>query len=306
MNTLEQYSIRQLSEISGVNAVTLRAWERRYGLLKPSRTAKGHRYYTADDVECVRQIVNWLDRGVAISKVRPLLDGDNSSATENINDHWTEAVNTSQALISTFQREKLAQQWDTLFGSYPLDTLAQNYFSPLQAALDRQSQLRFGGGAEKIFFESELYSDLQTRIRHLNRNNNGAPLLLVTFDAQQHGIHALLLALALLEAGFRLHMLFEACSLREIPYIVAQSHTQPAHGIRGVICHSDSKVDVLQLEQELARAAAHAQVPFFLSGRWLNITPALTTIAGTTTLTPSLRQSVNILNDTLRSDRHDQ
>ncbi|MBP8029874.1 MAG: MerR family DNA-binding transcriptional regulator, partial [Pseudomonadales bacterium] len=34
MNVVDQYSIRQLSEISGVNAVTIRAWERRYGLLK--------------------------------------------------------------------------------------------------------------------------------------------------------------------------------------------------------------------------------------------------------------------------------
>ena len=65
MNVVDQYSIRQLSEISGVNAVTIRAWERRYGLLKPSRTAKGHRFYTADDIETVRNILIWLERGLA-------------------------------------------------------------------------------------------------------------------------------------------------------------------------------------------------------------------------------------------------
>ena len=74
----EQYSIRQLSEISGVNAVTIRAWERRYGLLKPSRTTKGHRFYDDADIDMVRNILNWLDRMHArpayqrmVAKARP-------------------------------------------------------------------------------------------------------------------------------------------------------------------------------------------------------------------------------------------
>lgn len=33
--------IREVARITGVNAVTLRAWERRYGLIVPLRTAKG-------------------------------------------------------------------------------------------------------------------------------------------------------------------------------------------------------------------------------------------------------------------------
>lgn len=37
--------IREVSRITGVNAVTLRAWERRYGLIVPHRTAKGHRLF---------------------------------------------------------------------------------------------------------------------------------------------------------------------------------------------------------------------------------------------------------------------
>ncbi|MBT8131818.1 MAG: MerR family DNA-binding transcriptional regulator, partial [Gammaproteobacteria bacterium] len=37
------YPIRTVVSLTGINAVTLRAWERRYGLVKPKRTAKGHR-----------------------------------------------------------------------------------------------------------------------------------------------------------------------------------------------------------------------------------------------------------------------
>lgn len=304
----EQYSIRQLSEISGVNAVTIRAWERRYGLLKPSRTTKGHRFYDDADIEMVRNILNWLDRGVAISKVKPLLNTEQPITEDSITSHWQDAINQSLAIAGQFQREKLEQQLNELFGNYPLDTLATNYFLPMRDALDRQSQLRFGANAEKIFFNSELHADLMSRIRHANSNNNGERVLLLAFDGQQHGIQVLLFALALLEAGFRLHLLLEACSLREIPYIIEQSQLastkQPGNsGIKAVICHSSSKPDILLLEQELSRAALHARVPFFLSGDWLNITPALRNIEGITALDKPLRQSVLLINDSLRGGK---
>ena len=47
------YAIRSyyaVSSLTGVNSVTLRAWERRYNLIRPQRTAKGHRLYTQRDV----------------------------------------------------------------------------------------------------------------------------------------------------------------------------------------------------------------------------------------------------------------
>ncbi|MGB8712343.1 MAG: MerR family transcriptional regulator, partial [Onishia taeanensis] len=68
------YPIREVSRLTGVNSVTLRAWERRYGLIRPQRTAKGHRLYAYEDVERVEHILQWLNRGVPVSQVRELLD----------------------------------------------------------------------------------------------------------------------------------------------------------------------------------------------------------------------------------------
>jgi len=300
MNKIEQYSIRELSEISGVNAVTLRAWERRYGLLKPSRTEKGHRYYTQADVELVRNILIWLDRGVAISKVKPLIGATSTTdaVIDDSNSHWQEAINHSLTLVSSFQRERLEQQINELFGNYPLDTLSSNYLYPLQEAIDRQAALRFGGNAEKVFFDSELHSDLLSRIRHANNNNNGPRLLLLALDGQKHGIKALLLALALLEAGYRIHLLLDPCQLREIAYIIEQASGQSP--LSAVLCHSDSKPDQTALEQELMRAATHARVPFFLSGDWLNIYPALHDLEGIIPLEHNLRSAVIGINNALR------
>ena len=64
---MDNFPIRILSEKTGVAPTTLRAWERRYGLLKPQRTPKGHRLYNANDVDAVNRIVNLPSRAMATS-----------------------------------------------------------------------------------------------------------------------------------------------------------------------------------------------------------------------------------------------
>src|SRR5690606_22914028 len=64
------YPIRVVSAETGVNAITLRAWERRYGLITPKRTAKGHRLYTEQDILLIRKVVALLNRGIPISQAQ--------------------------------------------------------------------------------------------------------------------------------------------------------------------------------------------------------------------------------------------
>ena len=54
--------IREVSRSTGINAVTLRAWERRYGLIVPYRTPKGHRLYSPANLERIHAILAWLAR----------------------------------------------------------------------------------------------------------------------------------------------------------------------------------------------------------------------------------------------------
>ena len=72
--------IRDVSRLTGVNPVTLRAWERRYGLVLPQRTAKGHRLYAPEHVARIRAVLTWLDRGVPVGQVKGLLRGGQHAA----------------------------------------------------------------------------------------------------------------------------------------------------------------------------------------------------------------------------------
>jgi DNA-binding transcriptional MerR regulator len=64
--------IGELSRRSGVSPELLRAWERRYGLLRPTRSAGGLRLYSLDDLERVRQMRRHLDDGLAAAQAAAL------------------------------------------------------------------------------------------------------------------------------------------------------------------------------------------------------------------------------------------
>src|SRR5471032_2193144 len=79
--------IREVARQTGVNAITLRAWERRYGLIVPQRTPKGHRLFSAEHVQRILTILTWLNRGVAVSQVKNLIDRSEASP-DTVENEW--------------------------------------------------------------------------------------------------------------------------------------------------------------------------------------------------------------------------
>ncbi len=63
------YSISDLAKLSGIKAPTIRAWEQRYGLLEPKRTATNIRYYDDGDLKQILNIALLNKNGVKVSKI---------------------------------------------------------------------------------------------------------------------------------------------------------------------------------------------------------------------------------------------
>ena len=67
-DTAGHLRIGELSRRVGVRTELLRAWERRYGLLSPTRTAGGFRLYGDEDERRVRRMLRHLDAGVSAAE----------------------------------------------------------------------------------------------------------------------------------------------------------------------------------------------------------------------------------------------
>jgi methanogenic corrinoid protein MtbC1 len=66
------FRIRHAAQLAGINPTLLRAWERRYHLVAPQRTASGYRVYSEADVEVLRGAARLVAAGHAISEVARL------------------------------------------------------------------------------------------------------------------------------------------------------------------------------------------------------------------------------------------
>ena len=70
------YSIKAAALASGLSVETLRAWERRYGVVKTRRDEAGHRVYGASDVARLRRLRLAVERGHAIGKIAHVADAE--------------------------------------------------------------------------------------------------------------------------------------------------------------------------------------------------------------------------------------
>src|SRR5512134_1551923 len=67
-STTPAFNLKVVLKETGLAADTLRAWERRYGLPSPNRTAGGHRLYSQRDIETIKWLMKRQEEGLSISR----------------------------------------------------------------------------------------------------------------------------------------------------------------------------------------------------------------------------------------------
>lgn len=125
------YSIGDVAERCGINPVTLRAWQRRYGLLKPQRSEGGHRQFDEEDIQRIEEIKRWIKNGVSVGKVKALLEESKVAAR----DDWGTLQEEMMAALRSAHPAKLRAKIVALSREYPADDLIDHVFIPTRQRL---------------------------------------------------------------------------------------------------------------------------------------------------------------------------
>ena len=232
--------IREVARLTGVNAVTLRAWERRYGLIVPQRTPKGHRLFSADHVQRIQTILTWLNRGVAVSQVKPLLDTP-QTFSKSVDNDWHALLQTSLQAVRGLQERSLDDSVNQAMALYPPRTLCAQLLMPLLAALEQRWQGQFGAQMERVFFCAWLRSKFGARIYHNNRQLRTAPLLLINHSDLPVEPHMWLTAWLISSADCPVEVFDWPLPVGELT--LAVELLQP----RGVLLYSSKAMNLAQL-----------------------------------------------------------
>lgn len=255
------YPIREVSRLTGVNSVTLRAWERRYGLIRPQRTPKGHRLYARDDIERIERILHWLNRGVSVSQVGDLLEQPESDTTPiTIDGDWP---GQRQQLIKAIQALDLARLEDLYNQSlalYPVDVCLDALWQPVIAQLDEQWDASLGDALQRHTFEAFLRTRIGTRLYHANLTARGPQLLLAPLPESGGPLWPLLFALAASHAGYRVQLMDNPLPHAELPLAIERLR------LAAVVLVGSQTERTESMHRQLPQLAEQLSVPLCLAG----------------------------------------
>ena len=196
--------IGELSKRSGVSPELLRAWERRYGLLRPVRSAGGLRLYAPADVERVRVMRQHLAAGLAAAEAAALaLRGGAGDEAPPMVLH-PEAVRDDLAdALDRYDEPRAQAILDRLLAVTTVDTLLSDVVLPYLRELGE----RWSRGDASVAQEHFASSVVRGRLLGLARGwglGLGPTAVLACLPGEQHDLGLIAFGLALRSRGWRI------------------------------------------------------------------------------------------------------
>jgi len=257
------YPMRTVANLTGINPVTLRAWERRYGLIQPQRTAKGHRLYTEQDVARIHRVLELLHQGFAISQVGKILDRSSENirvpSTGEEKDNWATYRADMLAAIETYDEALLDELYNDILSLYPDDLVNTRLSTPLLRELGQHWKDSADGIAREHFFTAYLRNKLGSRIHHTGLQSKGPLLLIACLPGEQHEVGMLFFAVNAVSHGFRVLLLGANIPLQQLPAVVSK---RPCAAIVLSTTRPSDKV----INEQLVTLVAQISIPVFVGG----------------------------------------
>lgn len=260
---MHHYPIRAISELTGVPTTTLRAWERRYGLLKPSRTAKGHRLYSGEDIDLVKEIVKLLKANHTISEaIRVIKNPElNVVANSEVNGHWAVYQQRMLKSIENFNEQNLDTTYNEALSIYPIDMVTEQVIIPVLTVLGERWQDRDAGIAEEHFFSAFLRNKLGARLHHESNRSRGNKILVACLPGEYHELGILLFCIAAISHGYKILYLGADMPPSQISKVVERTDVAAV-----LLSGTSSNLWQKELAQELKKNINSMNIPFLFGG----------------------------------------
>lgn len=196
--------IGELARRHGLSTDVLRVWERRYGLLRPERSAGGFRLYSADDDARVAAMRRNLTQGYSAAvAARMVLD---APALAPVGDRETviaAALDELGAELAAFREVEAQAVLDRMLASFSVEVVLRDVVLPFLRRLGD----RWEDGTLTVAQEHFASAVLRGRLLGLARGfdeGSGPRALLACPSGEQHDLGLLCFGIGLREHGWRI------------------------------------------------------------------------------------------------------
>ena len=231
--------IGELSRRLGVSDHVLRAWESRYGLLQPGRSAGGFRLYSEADALRVRRMQAHLARGLSAAEAAREVLGEDSGAPgdsgvrvrggpdqaagpDRIPTTATELSGALRRALDTFDEPAAQAVLDRLVSDLWLPTMLREVVLPYLAELGE----RWTQGTASIAQEHFASNVIRGRLAGLARgwgNGHGPRALLACPPGELHDLALMVFGIVLNRTGWRIDYLGANTPVEELTRTVEAS-----------------------------------------------------------------------------------
>ena len=235
MGTPEGSAVLRIGELSrrlGVSDHVLRAWERRYGLLRPVRSAGGFRLYSEADEMRVRRMQAHLTQGLSAAEAARAALGEDISAEADFSPaaEPRQVPATASELSSAFRRaldafdEPAAQAvLDRLMSDLSLPTALRDVVVPYLTELGE----RWERGTASVAQEHFASNILRGRLAGLARgwgSGHGPRAVLACPPGELHDLALMVFGIVLNRNGWRIDYLGTSTPIEELTRTADETH----------------------------------------------------------------------------------
>jgi MerR family transcriptional regulator, light-induced transcriptional regulator len=247
------HRIGEFARRVGVTPELLRAWEQRYGLLRPVRTPGGFRLYGEEDAERVARMRQALDDGLSAAEAARVALEPSSSPGRPIEDAGARLMSA----IEAYDEAAVQAALDDGLAAFGLEAFVRDLILPTLGAVGRgweQGRVEIS----QEHFASHLIRGRLLSLARLWGRGSGPLALLACAPGEQHDISLLAFGLILRSYGWRILFLGA-----DTPLSTLQQTANTTGPAATVLVTFDT--DLVKAEGAALRRLARV-APLFLSG----------------------------------------
>ena len=204
------FSIKNLENLSGIKAHTLRIWEKRYNLLQPERTDTNIRRYSLESLKRLLNVTLLYNHGFKISKIASLNEDEIPELIRSIalkSNSEQVAINAFKLAMINFDYELFDTNYNEILQHNDFQYLFLNVFMPLMRELGILWQTGAISPSHEHFITNLIKQKLHLHTEKLQRNNNfnkTQPIFVIFLPENEiHELGVLYLNLLVINSGFR-------------------------------------------------------------------------------------------------------
>lgn len=223
MNISKKYfSIRDLENLSGIKAHTIRIWEKRYHLLSPERTETNIRTYSLDSLQKLLNITLLYNNGYKISKIAKIQEVQIPTMVNEIiakNSEKHHAVNAFKLAMVNFDTAQFYNTYNSLVAERSFKEMFNDVLVPLMNELGLLWQAKAISPAHEHFITSLIKQKIYIhteKFQKLPPTREEEVFVLYLPEGEIHEVGLLFINYEIVSKGYRSIYLGQANSLESL------------------------------------------------------------------------------------------